>query len=290
MFIDANGQKWFKGNLHAHTTNSDGRRAPEDVIKLYADADYDFLALTDHWRYQGMAQKEHMLLLSGCEYDTGSDPRDGIIHIVGIGMARQPELTAVPRPAAQAMIDAINGCGGLAILAHPAWSLNMPEHIRMLRGLAGTEIYNSVSDLPHSARPYSGLVVDQLACQDYLLPCFAADDSHFYDGEETKSYIMVRCESCTPAALMAAIRRGDFYATQGPQIRLEMKEDRLEVTCTPAEHIVFFSNVVYSNHCSSSGHGLTAAVYPFSGPERFIRVEVTDSQDRTAWSSPVRRS
>ncbi len=289
MIIDQDGQKWFKGNLHTHTTNSDGRRTPEQVIDLYAGQGYDFLALTDHWRYAAMREAAGMLLLSGCEFDTGTEPRDGIFHIVGIGMTGQPDLPATPRPPAQTIIEAIRAQDGLAILAHPAWSLNTPEQVRHLRGLTGTEIYNTVSGLPHSARPYSGQIIDQLACLGQLYPCFAADDSHFYDGEETKSFIMVRSESCTRDALLAAIRCGDFYATQGPRFSLTVKEDRLEVTCTPADRIVFYSNVVYTNYCSVNGHDLTSAEYPFSGPERFIRVEITDSQGRTAWSSPVSR-
>ena len=38
----------FKGNLHAHTTFSDGRRPIDEVIERYRELDYDFLAITDH--------------------------------------------------------------------------------------------------------------------------------------------------------------------------------------------------------------------------------------------------
>lgn len=30
MFTDAFGKIWYKGNLHTHTTNSDGAYAPEE--------------------------------------------------------------------------------------------------------------------------------------------------------------------------------------------------------------------------------------------------------------------
>ena len=39
---------WFRGNLHAHSTNSDGVRTPEHVIEDYAARGYDFLAVSDH--------------------------------------------------------------------------------------------------------------------------------------------------------------------------------------------------------------------------------------------------
>src|SRR5262245_56971866 len=39
-----------RGNLHAHSTNSDGDHSPEDVILWYRNRGYAFLALTDHNR------------------------------------------------------------------------------------------------------------------------------------------------------------------------------------------------------------------------------------------------
>ena len=62
-------KKYFKGNLHAHTTRSDGRKSPEDVIAEYAANGYDFLALTDHWRIGSESRYENMLLMPGIEYD-----------------------------------------------------------------------------------------------------------------------------------------------------------------------------------------------------------------------------
>ena len=38
----------LRGNLHAHTTFSDGVRAPETLIEDYEALGYDFLAITDH--------------------------------------------------------------------------------------------------------------------------------------------------------------------------------------------------------------------------------------------------
>ena len=38
----------LRGNLHAHTTFSDGVRAPEALIAEYEALGYDFLAITDH--------------------------------------------------------------------------------------------------------------------------------------------------------------------------------------------------------------------------------------------------
>ncbi len=44
----APGQFW-RGNLHTHSTRSDGILSPEEVCRRYRDEGYDFLALTDHF-------------------------------------------------------------------------------------------------------------------------------------------------------------------------------------------------------------------------------------------------
>ena len=41
-------RKHLKGGLHCHTTRSDGKGKPEEVIRLHHEHGYDFMALTDH--------------------------------------------------------------------------------------------------------------------------------------------------------------------------------------------------------------------------------------------------
>ena len=50
MYLDHQGRSWFRGNLHTHTTVSDGRKTPDETAAIYRAAGYDFLALTDHWK------------------------------------------------------------------------------------------------------------------------------------------------------------------------------------------------------------------------------------------------
>ena len=64
----------FKGNLHAHTTFSDGRRPIDEVIARYRELDYDFLAITDHedrifddYWFNIPAGDDRMLILPGIE-------------------------------------------------------------------------------------------------------------------------------------------------------------------------------------------------------------------------------
>jgi len=46
--------RFYRGNIHCHSTPSDGTLSPEDVVAAYREQGYDFLAITDHfWYYDG---------------------------------------------------------------------------------------------------------------------------------------------------------------------------------------------------------------------------------------------
>lgn len=281
---------WLKGNLHMHTARSDGRLTYEDAVALYEQAGYDFIAVTDHWKVSEQGETSGgMLLLPGCEYNVGRDVREGIYHIVGVGMQREPQLKRGQAGLGpQAVINEINRCGGHAILAHPAWSLNSAEQTLALRGFIGTEIYNATSGFPKNARPYSGLFVDRLASMGMLLPCMACDDAHHYQGDALKGFIRVHAAQRTHAAIMQALAQGDFYASQGPHVEMTIRGGRAYVTCSPAESVVFYSDAVWSDARVVTGKGITQAEYAILPYETFIRVEVTDSEGRSAYSAPIR--
>ncbi|MBB6327268.1 hypothetical protein FHS59_002896 [Algoriphagus iocasae] len=44
----ADGKKWYKGNLHTHSYWSDGDDYPEMIMDWYKSHDYDFVVLSDH--------------------------------------------------------------------------------------------------------------------------------------------------------------------------------------------------------------------------------------------------
>lgn len=41
--------RFYKGNLHTHSSRSDGALEPEAVVAAYREHGYDFIALTDHF-------------------------------------------------------------------------------------------------------------------------------------------------------------------------------------------------------------------------------------------------
>lgn len=288
MYTDLNGAKRLKVNLHLHTTDSDGRKTPEEAAAIYKAAGYDVIAVTDHWRYRMSGELSGLRTLGGAEYNIGGgDGAGGVFHILALGCEREPALA--PEDTAQQLIDGINACGGLAVLAHPAWSLNTVDQVAPLHGVGATEIYNSVSDAHESCRPYSGDFVDTAACRGMLFPLLASDDVHFYDGtDDTKAWIMLECApDASDAEILQAIRDKKFYATQGPEAHLTLENGEAVVRCSPACRVNFLTNGVWGAGHGHHGEGITEARCKLREFETFVRAEVTDAQGRTAWTNAL---
>ena len=278
---------WYKGNLHMHTLLSDGHLAPQAAMKLYRDAGYDFISVTDHWLQSENKQTDGFLVLNGCEWDTGDMIHYPVFHIVGVGMESQVSLKRSHSLPPQEIIDAIIKAKGIAILAHPAWSVTNPSDCMALKGLCGAEIYNSVSGLPwNGRRPDSSLYFDIWASLGKLMRCMAADDSHFYNGEQTRSFIMVNAPTLSADSIKKSLNDGNFYATQGPRFEsIRMNNEIVEVKCSDVETIVFYSNTVWCNDRVTTG-GITFASYEIKPTDRYVRIELIDSKGKMAWSSP----
>lgn len=288
MEKDMFGVSRLKVNLHMHTTLSDGSKTPEEAAEIYKKAGYDVVAITDHWIHRDSGEIGGLRILSGAEYNIGGgDASTGVYHILGIGCSKKPNLTQEAGP--QKIIDEVHRCSGIAILAHPAWSLNTAQQAAALSGVDAIEIFNSVSDEGESSRPYSGDFVDTAACQGLFYPLVADDDTHMYNCDETKAWIMLEAKiTDSDEALLQAIKEEKFYATQGPEIHIRKNGDEITVLCSPVSRISFFSNAVWAPERGHRGTGLTKAVCHVQPWEKFIRAEVTDEQGRKAWSKVIR--
>ena len=117
--------KWYKGNLHTHTTLSDGTKTPEELVELYKEKGYDFLSITDHSIVAKTTHftEEEFLMIPGEEICIGKSTANTLYHIVALGVQKTlpfEDFSYGLNP--QRVIDRINAEGGFAILAHPYWS------------------------------------------------------------------------------------------------------------------------------------------------------------------------
>jgi hypothetical protein len=157
-----------------------------------------------------------------------------------------------------------------------------------LSGFSAVEIYNSVSDVNQSSRPYSGYFVDLCANRGYVLPLVATDDAHYYNGEDDcKSFIMVKSESVSEDDILKAVKNGDFYASQGPEVHLRREGDTMIIDSDECVMINFLSNSAWAPDRITRGEKLTHAEYKIKPHDKWIRAEVTDAEGRSAWSNII---
>ena len=289
MKLFSNSLPFYKANFHCHTTESDGKLSPLSVVKFYKQAGYDILSITDH-RTVTEINSNQILLIPGIEIDY-SLPEQWV-HILGLGMKDTISALWNRFGMPQEGINLIRSLGGIAVLAHPAWSLNTPAFMRSLTGLSGVEIWNSVSTLPLNAdRADSSSLLDVTwASGGELIPVFANDDSHPYKSEAGVAATMVQAEELSFPAVMNALKGGRFYGTTGPLIhQIENRNNQeIIVHCSPAESVIFYSNSPWAPGRSVIKHDITECNYFVQKNERFIRVEVRDSAGKKAWSAPFK--
>jgi hypothetical protein len=142
----------LRGNLHIHTTSSDGAASHEEVGRIAAKAGLDFIVITDHNRFlpQHEGWIERTLVLVGEEvHDPNRKPQSS--HL----LCFQIREDVAPHAAGpQAVIDAVSAQGGFTFLAHP-FERDAPEFLREpniswrdwdVQNFTGIELWNQMSE------------------------------------------------------------------------------------------------------------------------------------------------
>ena len=122
----------FHYNFHMHTTCSDGRLTPQQLLHQARDIGLQGLAITDHHTLAGYHQVSRSSSRGDLKVWTGIEINafllDCEVHILGYGFDPhhsrltpylQRQTTEGRDYIATAVIDAIHAAGGLAVLAHP---------------------------------------------------------------------------------------------------------------------------------------------------------------------------
>ncbi len=127
--------RWYKGNLHTHTLNSDGDSTPDDVVKWYREHGYQFLVLTDHnylTSVDGLnalhGADDKFLVVKGEEVTGGrATSRFTSTDSTSIELVDPPTGSTVVE-VAQRMVDAIRAAQGIPSINHPnfEWAIQSP--------------------------------------------------------------------------------------------------------------------------------------------------------------------
>jgi hypothetical protein len=279
---------WLKGNLHTHTTESDGAYSPAENVHWHEEHDYDFVAITDHDRLTDPHRfcDPQLVTLLGTELSLGMTTGDGPFHLVAFGLPQDFVPPKANSLAPQAGIELVNASGGLCFVAHPHWSSTPMEELAACQGFAGVEIFNMGCEWENRTGT-ADTYWDDLLRRGRSVWGFATDDSHWRYPDHGGGWIVVRAAERSAEAILAAIKSGQFYASRGPQIEaIEFDGTTLRVQTSPVESIYWTEGRRGWSLHATDEQGITEAEFVVKA-RRYFRVMAVDGDGRVAWSNPV---
>ncbi|MFQ5811375.1 MAG: PHP domain-containing protein [Armatimonadota bacterium] len=285
--FDAPGE-WYKGNLHAHTTESDGELSPAQACARYREAGYSFLAITDHGKVSDtrhLREADGFVTILGAEYGGPGAPSDHTYHIVVLDV---PADWSRPSDDAQEIINAANAAGALAFIAHPYWSGLHTEDVLALRNHMGVEVYNYTC-YRGIGKGNSAIYWDVMLARGVPAVGIAVDDSHGHYDDYLGGWVSVKAEELTPESVLTAIRSRAFYASSGPDIYdFRIVGGKAVARCSPAQAVNFIcANSRGKSTWRDDETLFCEAEVELTGRERYVRLEVVDARGRIAWSNPL---
>lgn len=313
---------WFKGNLHSHTTISDGMLTPTESVELYKKNGYHFLCLSEHDIFTDHREQfntESFIILPAIEYSAilyravGTNERFKVHHLHGIlgttemqnaapdGVFRH--LQYVPplkfftewtgAAAAQEMADMLARHGCLTTYNHPIWSRVTEAEFIDVEGPCMLEIFN-YNTVQESNTGYDVTYWDQMLRRGRRMNCFASDDNHneglFEDS--CGGWVCVQAPTLTHDNVVGALMSGNYYSSAGPEIYdWGVRKGKVYVDCSAVNHVNFVSGNMINDGTTVLGtrfaDDLTHAENQLKGHETYVRVECVDKYGRAAWTNPI---
>lgn len=289
--------RFWRGNLHTHSTLSDGHRSPEDVCRFYQTSGYDFISLTEHFleRYDWQIADTRPFRDAGFTTIIGAELHPMVDrmelgrewHLLAVGLpfdfAPPPADITGPELARRAL-DA----GAYVAAAHPQWYLMTDRDVAALGDIHAVEIFNAGCDDDNDTAE-SVYMFDLMLARGQRLTACATDDAHFVPNTHDRAagWVMAKSETLEPDALLAALKAGDYYSSTGPVIHeLDIVPgERLTLRCSPAERVFLLG--AGAQYRAVGEQGITEATFDLSDWQSpYTRILVRDAARRKAWTNP----
>lgn len=308
---------WYKGNLHSHTVNSDGKLTPEQAVTLYRQYGYNFICFSEHDYYTDLREKfdcEDFILLPGVEASAWlmNEDKSALIkthHIHGILGNSEMQAAAKDKllqngerltppvytkewdglQVAQQLSDSLRERGCFTTYNHPIWSRVDMEEVSGLKDIWAIEVYN-YGTVVECGEGQDCVFWDAMLKKGTHIHGFASDDNHnpgkFFDS--LGGYVMVKSEELSHEAIVNHLLKGDYYFTGGPRIyQWGLEENRVFVECSEVERINFIVGgyVGRSETLLKHEDSLTGGFHILKGDEKYVRIECVDNEGRMAWTN-----
>ena len=291
---------WYKGNLHSHTINSDGDSSPDAVARWYKERRYHFLALTDHNYFtdpQGLdtflGAKDRFLLITGEEVT--SKQGDAPIHVNAFRLQQtiEPFFGKDILSTLQGNVDSILAAGAIPSLNHPQyrWAIDAAtlaevQHLGLFEVFNGHPATNDEWGLEE--------MWDNALTAGRELYGIAVDDAHEFKqfGPERSNpgggWIEVLASELSEQAILAAVGRGEFYASTGVKLEaLHRGQRELRIKIAQEDDRQYRTAFVGKGGRVLAKKTGVDASYRLQPGDGYVRATITDSIGGKAWVQPV---
>jgi predicted metal-dependent phosphoesterase TrpH len=305
---------WYKGNLHCHSTMSDGKLDPYTIVEMYKKKGYCFLAFSEHELFTAWKEfnDDNFIIMPGIERSVPKTGTRKCYHIHGILGSSEyissnkltplehKERVPVPqwngKETAQKIINELRENGNLVMINHPLWSYNELEDLVGLEGYHALEIYNHGCEVENKTG-MATVYWDSLLRRGVRIWGIATDDNHNNNRYEDAhpewdsfgGWVSVKAEKLSQESIAKSLLEGRFYSSTGPEIyNYGIKDGIAFVECSPVQTIYFLS---YEGRGESrrnkEGKPVTYAECTIDDKEKYVRIECIDEFGKTAWSNPM---
>jgi hypothetical protein len=338
----AEGEVWTQpGALQSGVLGRYVRRFGSEWVELRVEAGDTLARLKTLEEYRPLLEEAGRFLIIQAEEITdhfGSSP----IHVNATNLAHVilPQGGSSVVDVMQRNVDAVleqrraTGQPMLPHINHPnfGWAITA-EDIAAVEGERFFEVYNghpAVNNGGDSTRPgtdrmWDLILTERLRNGREIMYGLAVDDAHHYHGwaanlsNAGRGWIHVRSRSLTADSLIAAMERGDFYASTGVELsNVRLTRSAFEIDILTTEGVSYVTEFIGTR--MPGAHEMPApgdstsvpapdvgallasvegspATYTFAGDELYVRARIISSKSREgvtsadevemAWSQPV---
>ena len=315
----------YKANLHAHSLGSDGEMPPEVMRDEYKKRGYSVLSITEHERlidYTYLDQDDfifingyemsineqadgdwdenkccHLNLYTKNPHDTRQvhfHPQD-IWYTDGVGETIEyfgeaddkKDYTA--ECINQIIVDA-KSHDFIVCLNHPCWSLQTAQDVAQYDGLYAMEVFNT-DNVYNGFSEYNLAMYESMVRAGKRIAMQMADDNHNHSksdvfGGSFGGYDMIRADSLEYSSIINALEKGDFYCSQGPEIKdVYVQDGKVHITCSDAKEIYLATGIRRGRAVrAKDGEYINSASFDIVDKMRYIRLEVVDENQKSAYT------
>lgn len=236
------GRRWYRGELHLHSTHSDGDWTPAEIAEAARPRDLDFMVLSDHNTVSSYQEFRTLvgprtLVIPGTELTTYNG------HCLAIGVEEWMDWrTGLGGRSINDVARAVRAAGGIFVVAHPdaapddvctgcRWT-----HEDFDPALAdAVEIWGGLWDGPEEENEGCVALWQSWMGRGHRLAATAATDAHRpkdWQGAVPLTYVLA--DDLTRAAILDAVRAGRTYVSSGPELYLDSVPGGVEARCVGA--------------------------------------------------------